>query len=55
MRVLVDTKDDYLIAYAVVGQTADLISEDKDLLDLGKVGLVSMVSSGQFREILASA
>ena len=48
-----DPKDDYLVAYAVVGQADYLISGDKDLLVLQKLGSVTIVHSGQFREILA--
>lgn len=48
-----DPKDDYLIAYAVVGQADYLISGDKDLLVLEKVGAVTIIHSGQFRQILA--
>jgi putative PIN family toxin of toxin-antitoxin system len=48
-----DPKDDYLIAYAVVGQADYLISGDKDLLVLEQLGAVTIVHSGQFREILA--
>lgn len=47
-----DKKDDYLIAYAVVGQADYLISGDKDLLVLGKVQKVTVVNSRQFRRIL---
>jgi hypothetical protein len=48
-----DPKDDYLIAYAVVGQADYLISGDKDLLVLEKLGSVTIVHSGQFRDVLA--
>ena len=48
-----DVKDDYLIAYAVVGRADYLISGDNDLLVLGAVGSVSIVNSGQFRQILS--
>ncbi len=47
-----DPKDDYLVAYAVIGQVDYLISGDNDLLVLRKVGSVSIVASGQFRQIL---
>lgn len=47
-----DPKDDYLIAYAVIGQADYLISGDKDLLVLETVGSVSLVDSGQFRQLL---
>lgn len=48
-----DPKDDYLIAYAIVGQADYLISGDNDLLVLEKVGSVKIVDSGQFRQMLA--
>lgn len=44
--------DDYLIAYAVVGQADYLISGDNDLLVLEKIGALSIVNSGQFRQVL---
>lgn len=47
-----DVKDDYLIAYAVVGRADYLVSGDKDLLVLNAVASVSIVNSGQFRQIL---
>ncbi|NKQ35266.1 MAG: putative toxin-antitoxin system toxin component, PIN family [Chloroflexi bacterium] len=47
-----DPKDDYLVAYAVIGKADYLISGDNDLLVLRRIGSVSMVSSGQFRQIL---
>lgn len=51
-RLTRDEKDDYLIAYAVVGQADYLISGDKDLLVLGKVQGVTMVDSAEFRQVL---
>lgn len=51
-RLTRDEKDDYLIAYAVVGQADYLISGDKDLLVLGKVQGVTIVDSGEFRQVL---
>ncbi len=47
-----DPKDDYLIAYAILGKADYLVTVDKDLLVLGQVGKVKMVHSGEFREIL---
>ncbi len=47
-----DEKDDYLIAYAVVGQADYLISGDKDLLVLERMQQVSIVTSGEFRQVL---
>ena len=47
-----DPKDDYLIAYAVIGQADYLVSGDKDLLVLQTAGTVAIVDSGQFRQVL---
>jgi len=47
-----DPKDDYLIAYAILGKADYLVTVDKDLLVLGQVGKVKMVHSGKFRAIL---
>ncbi len=47
-----DPKDDYLIAYAVVGQADYLISGDKDLFVLGSAGPVKIVDLAHFRKIL---
>lgn len=50
-----DPKDDYLIAYAVLGKADYLVTVDKDLLVLEKVGKVKIVHSGEFRAILKSS
>lgn len=47
-----DPKDDYLIAYSILGKADYLVTVDKDLLVLGQVGKVKMVHSGEFRAIL---
>lgn len=47
-----DPKDDFLIAYAVLGQADYLISGDKDLLVLGSVHGVKIVRSGEFRSLI---
>ncbi|MFQ5436287.1 MAG: putative toxin-antitoxin system toxin component, PIN family, partial [Anaerolineae bacterium] len=47
-----DPKDDYLIAYAVVGRADYLVSGDNDLLVLQQAGQVQIVTSAQFRQIL---
>ena len=39
-----DRKDDYLIAYAVVGGANFLVTGDKDLLVLGQVGDMSIIT-----------
>ncbi len=47
-----DPKDDYLIAYAVVGQADYLVSGDKDLLELQTAVPVTILNSAQFRQLL---
>lgn len=47
-----DPNDDFLIAYAVLGQADYLISGDKDLLVLGAVHGVQIVGSGEFRNLI---
>ncbi len=46
-----DVKDDYLIAYAVVGQADYLVSGDKDLLELPTAVPLTILNSRQFREL----
>ncbi len=43
-----DQKDDYLIAYAVVGGADFLVTGDKDLLVLGHVGDLSIITAQDF-------
>ncbi len=47
-----DPKDDYLLAYALVGQVDYLVTGDEDLLALGKAGALSIVSAQEFVQIL---
>jgi putative PIN family toxin of toxin-antitoxin system len=47
-----DRKDDYLIAYAVVGEADYLVTGDKDLLVLGSVGGVTIVTPVYFADLL---
>ena len=49
-----DPKDDYLLAYAVVGQADYLVTGDRDLLTLGEVEGVRIVSPADFAALLAS-
>lgn len=49
-----DVKVDYLLAYAVVGTAAYLVTGDKDLLVLQKVAGVTIVTPVRFAELLAS-
>jgi putative PIN family toxin of toxin-antitoxin system len=51
-QIVRDRKDDYLIAYAVVGRADFLVSRDKDLLTLGEVESVRIVSPVEFVQVL---
>ena len=43
-----DPDDDRVIACAVVGRAAVIVSGDKDLLDLGEVGGIPILTAAQF-------
>jgi len=47
-----DPKDDYLLAYALVGQADYLVTGDDDLLSLGQVDDVRIVTPRRFSELL---
>ena len=47
-----DPKDDYLLAYAIVGQANYLVTGDEDLLALGQVSDLEIVSPRRFLAIL---
>ena len=47
-----DPKDDYLIAYAVVGEADFLVTGDKDLLVLRQIGDVRIVTVQELISIL---
>ena len=49
-----DPKDDYLLTYAVVGQADYLVSGDKDLLVLGAMAGVKIISTVTFAGILSN-
>ena len=49
-----DPKDDYLIAYAVVGEADYLVTGDKDLLAIGKIDTIPILTPKQFAEIVAA-
>jgi hypothetical protein len=49
-----DPKDDYLIAYALAGQADYLVTGDSDLLVLGEVGGVQIVTPVEFAALLAA-
>jgi putative PIN family toxin of toxin-antitoxin system len=48
-----DPDDDWVIACAVVGQADYLVSGDRDLLALERVGEIPILSAAQFLEILS--
>ena len=48
-----DPKDDFLIAYAVLGQADYLISGDNDLLVLKEIQGLKIVDSGEFRKLIS--
>jgi putative PIN family toxin of toxin-antitoxin system len=50
-----DPKDDYLLAYALVGEADYLVTGDKDLLVLKQVDTVKIVTSREFLSILKTA
>ena len=47
-----DRKDDYLVAHAWAAGAHYLVSWDRDLCDLGRVGGVKIVSPAEFLQIL---
>ncbi len=47
-----DPKDDYLLAYALLGQADYLVTGDQDLLVIGKVNGLQIVTPGEFLNIL---
>jgi putative PIN family toxin of toxin-antitoxin system len=49
-----DPKDDYLLAYAQAGQADYLVTGDADLLVLGQVGPVRIVSPAAFAALLST-
>lgn len=50
--VMRDPKDDYLIAHALFGRADLLVTGDRDLLAIGRVGDLSIVTPRRFWEIL---
>ena len=51
-EVIRDRKDDYLLAYALVGQADYLVTGDEDLLVLKQVGELKIVTPRQFADLL---
>ena len=52
-RMTRDPKDDYLIAYAVIGEADYLVTGDKDLLVLEQIVGVTIVTPARFADLLA--
>ena len=50
--VVRDQKDDYLIAHAVMGQADYLVTGDDDLLSLGRIDAIRILSPRQFWDLL---
>ncbi len=47
-----DPKDDYLLAYSLVGQADFLVTGDHDLLSLGQVGDTRIITVGEFWDLI---
>jgi putative PIN family toxin of toxin-antitoxin system len=54
-RICRDPGDDIFIACAVTGEADLIVSGDKDLLALGAVGSIAIVTARQFLEILSAS
>ncbi|MHB1355382.1 MAG: putative toxin-antitoxin system toxin component, PIN family [Anaerolineae bacterium] len=50
-----DPKDDYLLAYALVGQADYLVTGDKDLLALAQIEGIRIVTAREFAEVLSGS
>lgn len=50
-RICRDPKDDYLSAYALIGDADYLVTGDRDLLSLENIGTVTIVSPSDFAAI----
>jgi putative PIN family toxin of toxin-antitoxin system len=50
-----DPKDDYLLAYALVGKADYLVTGDEDLLELEQVDTLKIVTAREFLTILETA
>lgn len=51
-RICRDPDDDWIIACAVAGDADVIVSGDRDLLDLGQVGRIPVLSARQFLALL---
>ena len=47
-----DAKDDYLVAYAMVGECDCLVTGDPDLFVVKKIGQLQIVSPAAFQKML---
>jgi putative PIN family toxin of toxin-antitoxin system len=50
-----DRKDDYLYAHALIGRADYLVSDDKDVRDILRIGDVQIISPTEFFQILQQA
>ena len=48
-----DRKDNYLVAYALIGQADYLVTGDKDLLSLQQIGTLTILRPSEFAALLA--
>jgi len=51
-KVVRDIKDDYLVAYALVGEADYLVTGDRDLLELKQINRTKIISPNQAAEII---
>jgi putative PIN family toxin of toxin-antitoxin system len=51
--VTCDPKDDYLLAYALVGQADYLVTGDEDLLEFEQVDTLKIITAREFLTVLA--
>ena len=48
-----DQKDDYLISYAIIGEADYLVTGDKDLLVLKKIGNLQIITPTKFVQLIS--
>lgn len=51
-KICRDPKDDYLLAYALIGGADYLVTGDQDLLSLQQIGPITIVSPAQFATLI---
>jgi putative PIN family toxin of toxin-antitoxin system len=49
-----DAKDNYLLAYALIGRADYLVTGDDDLLSLDRIGTVTILRPSDFADLLAN-